>query len=122
MGPSPQTENRSAERSPLGKPQRGKRGGNRGRKPAKQRITEHARDRTELWHRGNAAKVRDEDKGKGVPLSFQVHRLTEELELAFNDLRHANAGNIPSAPRQPETMHAENTRRRKTKLPKWRGE
>jgi hypothetical protein len=120
MGLNASTDNRSAERSPSGKPQRGKRGGNRGRKPPRHRIAEHARDRTELWHRGERARARE--RSGGIPLRTQVRALTEELELVFVALRDLQAGAIPSVPRQPETMREENTRRRKARRRHWRGE
>lgn len=120
MGANAPTQNRSAERSPSGKPERGRRGGNRGRKPAKQRVAEHSRERTELWHRGELAAVRE--KGADIPFRFQVARLTEQLAIDFDDLRDAQAGAIPSAPSQPNAMREEGTPLRKAKRRQWRGE
>lgn len=114
------TENRSAERSPSGKRERGRRGGNRGRRPAKQRVDEHSRDRTELWHRGDLAAVREQSAG--IPFRSQVAQLTEAIGTAFEDVRDSQAGETPSTPRQPETMHERNTRRRRTKRRQWRGD
>ena len=102
MAASAQPDNRSAERSPSGKRQRGKRGGNRGRKPAIHRIHEDSGDRTELWSKGEAAKARHRDPK--VPARIQVARLTDALVEHYGDLRVEQVGRME--PGSPKTSGA----------------
>lgn len=114
-------ENRSAERSPSGKPkQRGQRGGNRGRKrkPPIQRIQEDAGARQDIWWRGDESSVRD----PRVPARLQVERLTASLNEDFDDRRVERKGEIKPSPSEPETMRVPNTRHRKPPKRGWKGE
>lgn len=101
MATSAQPDNRSAERSPERVNTRGKRGGNRGRKPALHRIHKDAGDRTELWSKGEAAKARHRDPN--VPARIQVARLTDSLVDHYRDLRVEQVGDMePGKPGRVE--------------------
>lgn len=102
MRPSAPADNRSAERSPSGEKKRGKRGGNRGRKPAIHRIHEDASARSELWAKGEAAKARRREPA--VPARIQVARLTDSLVQHYGDLRVEQVGTIE--PGSPKTSGA----------------